>query len=100
MYPSKFQGQTKRRDFKDRDKDRDKERGEKGYFFRKKVCKFCVEKLEGVDYKEVARLQKFITEKGKILPSRISGNCARHQRRLSKAIKFARVIALLPFTAE
>lgn len=76
------------------------ERGEKGYFFRKKVCKFCVEKVEEVDYKEVSRLQKFITEKGKILPSRISGNCARHQRRLAQAIKFARAIALLPFTAE
>ena len=99
MYPSASQGQTRRRDFQDRDKDRG-ERGEKGYFFRKKVCKFCVEKVEAVDYKDVARLQKFVTEKGKILPSRISGNCARHQRRLTRAIKFARSIVLLPFTAE
>lgn len=99
MYPStSSQGQTRRRDFKD--KDRDRERGEKGYFFRKKICKFCVEKVESVDYKDVPRLQKFITEKGKILPSRISGTCARHQKRLARAIKHARAIALLPFTAE
>ena len=83
-----------------RDRGERGERGEKGYFFRKKVCKFCTEKLDTVDYKDVPRLQKFITEKGKILPSRISGNCARHQRELSQAIKWARSIALLPFTAE
>ena len=94
------QGQSRRREGRDRDKDKDRDRGEKGYFFRKKVCKFCVEKMDALDYKDVSRLQKFITEKGKILPSRISGTCARHQRRLSQAIKFARSIALLPFTAE
>ena len=98
MYTTGYQGQTRKREYQE--KDRDRERGEKGYFFRKKVCKFCVEKVEEVDYKDVNRLQKFITEKGKILPSRISGNCARHQRRLAQAIKFARAIALLPFTAE
>ena len=77
-----------------------RDRKEKGYFFRKKVCKFCVEKLEAVNYKEVSRLQRFITERGKIIPSRISGTCARHQRKLSRAIKLARSIALLPYTGE
>ncbi len=75
-------------------------RGEKSFFFRKKICKFCADKASGIDYKDVLRLQKFITEKGKILPSRISGNCAPHQRSLARAIKFARAIALLPYTAE
>ncbi|MDP3789371.1 MAG: 30S ribosomal protein S18 [Candidatus Omnitrophota bacterium] len=68
--------------------------------FRKKVCKFCVEKQEAVDYKNVPRLQKFLTERGKIIPSRISGNCAKHQRRLARAIKRARAISLLPYVAE
>ena len=84
-------------------RDRDRERGdkeEKRPFFRKRICRFCIEKIEGIDYKDVTRLQKFITEKGKILPSRISGNCARHQRSLARAIKQARAISLLPFTAE
>ncbi|MDD5680640.1 MAG: 30S ribosomal protein S18 [Candidatus Omnitrophica bacterium] len=69
-------------------------------FFRKKVCKFCVEKQETVEYKNVPRLQKFLTEKGKIIPSRISGNCAKHQRQLARAIKKARAISLLPYVAE
>ena len=69
-------------------------------FFRQKVCKFCVEKQEDVDYKNTPRLQKFLTEKGKIIPSRISGNCARHQRQLARAIKRARAISLLPYVAE
>ena len=67
---------------------------------RKRVCSFCVEKAESIDYKEVGRLRKFITERGKILPRRISGNCAKHQRQLTVAIKRARNVALLPFTAE
>lgn len=65
--------------------------------FRKKVCKFCVEKSEGVNYKDTQKLQRFLTEKGKIVPSRISGNCSRHQRILALAIKRARQIALLPY---
>lgn len=69
-------------------------------FFRKKECKFCVEKLPSADYKDVSRLQKYITERGKIVSSRISGNCAKHQRRLARAIKRARAVALLPFVAE
>jgi small subunit ribosomal protein S18 len=67
---------------------------------RKKVCAFCVEKVTDIDYKEVARLRKYITERGKILPRRISGNCAKHQRQLTVAIKRARNIALLPYIAE
>lgn len=67
---------------------------------RKRVCNFCVDKVEDIDYKDVNRLKKYITERGKILPRRISGNCASHQRELTVAIKRARVIALLPFTAE
>jgi small subunit ribosomal protein S18 len=67
---------------------------------RKKVCVFCVDKVEDIDYKEIGRLRKFVTERGKILPRRISGNCAKHQRQLTIAIKRARSIALLPYTAE
>ena len=67
---------------------------------RRKVCVFCQEKVETIDYKDVARLKKFITEGGKILPRRMSGTCAKHQRELAKAIKRARVAALLPFKGE
>ena len=67
---------------------------------RKKFCVFCQEKVEAIDYKDGARLRKFITEGGKIVPRRMSGTCAKHQRELSKAIKRARVAALLPFKGE
>jgi len=67
---------------------------------KKKVCAFCMEKIEKIDYKDVARLRKYISERGKILPRRTTGNCAKHQRQLTTAIKRARHIALLPFTAE
>jgi len=67
---------------------------------RKKVCSFCVDKIEYIDYKDTGRLRKYLTERGKILPRRISGNCAKHQRQLTVAIKRARNVALLPFTAE
>ena len=67
---------------------------------RKKVCVFCQEKVEAIDYKDTARLRKFITEGGKIVPRRMSGTCAKHQRELSKAIKRARIAALLPFKGE
>lgn len=73
---------------------------ERGRRPRKKVCSFCVDKVESIDYKEIGRLRKYITERGKILPRRISGNCAKHQRQLTIAIKRARNVALLPFTAE
>ena len=67
---------------------------------RRKICVFCQEKVEVIDYKDVARLRKFVTESGKMLPRRMSGTCAKHQRELSKAIKRARVAALLPFKAD
>jgi small subunit ribosomal protein S18 len=67
---------------------------------RQKVCKFCVDKVEQVDYKDVRRLRSFVTDRGKIIPRRISGTCAPHQRQLSVAIKRARNIALLPFVAD
>lgn len=67
---------------------------------KKKVCSFCVDKVTDIDYKEVAKIRKYVSERGKILPRRISGNCAKHQRQLTMAIKRARVVALLPYTAE
>ncbi len=67
---------------------------------RRKVCSFCVEKAEGIDYKDIAKLKKFVTEKGKILPRRMTGVCAKHQRLLATAIKRARIAALLPFKGE
>ncbi|ADG83806.1 30S ribosomal protein S18 [Thermincola ferriacetica] len=73
---------------------------ERGRRPRKRVCSFCVDKVEAIDYKDSAKLRKYITERGKILPRRISGNCAKHQRQLTTAIKRARHMALLPFTAE
>src|SRR3954470_16944978 len=75
--------------------------GKKKFFYRRKrVCKFCVEKIEYIDYKDLKTLQQFIPERGKILPRRISGTCALHQRKLQNAIKRARIAALLPFTAD
>ncbi|UNC93711.1 30S ribosomal protein S18 [Candidatus Contubernalis alkaliaceticus] len=74
-----------------------RERGRKG---RKKVCNFCVEKVKSIDYKAADKLRRYITERGKILPRRISGNCASHQRQLTRAIKRSRNIALLPYTIE
>ena len=67
---------------------------------KKKVCAFCVDKVAEIDYKDIAKLRRYVSERAKILPRRISGNCAKHQRQLTIAIKRARHIALLPFTAE
>ena len=67
---------------------------------RKKVCTFCVDKVEAIDYKDIGKLRKYITEKGKILPRRMSGVCAAHQRELAVAIKRARYMALLPYVGE
>ena len=75
-------------------------RRDRGRRPRRKVCSFCVDKVEHIDYTDVAKLRRFVTERGKILPRRISGNCAKHQRQVTVAIKRARNIALLPFTAE
>ena len=66
----------------------------------RKVCAFCVEKIDYIDYKEVSRLRRYISERGKILPRRVTGTCARHQRPLTVALKRARQIALLPFTSD
>lgn len=67
---------------------------------RKKVCQFCQEKVTHIDYKDIAKLKKYTTERGKILPRRITGTCAKHQRMVTRAIKRARTIALLPYVAE
>ncbi len=67
---------------------------------RKKVCIFCADKVAFIDYKDTAKLRKFISERGKILPRRISGTCAKHQRELNTAIKRSRQVALLPFVTD
>ena len=67
---------------------------------RKKVCAFCVDKVETIDYKDVAKLRRFTSERAKILPRRVTGTCAYHQRELTTAIKRARHIALLPYSAD
>ena len=86
--------------------ERSRDRGDREYGGRNKrrgrrrVCSFCVDKVTDIDYKDTARLRKYVTERGKILPRRISGNCAKHQRTLTEAIKRSRVVALLPYTSE
>ena len=67
---------------------------------KRKVCSFCVDKVKSIDYKDAGKLKRFLSERGKILPRRISGNCAGHQRQLTVAIKRARQVALLPYTIE
>ena len=74
--------------------------GGRKYFRRKKVCKFCTEKIEAINYKDVRLLAQFVAESGKIVPRRLTGVCTPHQRRLSSAIKQARNIALLPFAGR
>lgn len=76
----------------------DKRRG--GGMRRKKVCQFCADKTETIDYKDTEVLKKYITERGKILPRRVTGTCAAHQREVTRAIKRARIVALLPYVAE
>ncbi len=71
--------------------------GRKG---RRKVCSFCVDKVEDIDYKDIARLRRFLSERAKILPRRVTGTCAHHQRKLTIAIKKARHLALLPYTSD
>jgi len=73
---------------------------ERGRRSKRRVCSFCVDKVEHIDYKDTARLRRYISEWGKIMPRRISGNCAKHQRQVTLAIKRSRHVALLPFTAE
>ena len=86
---------------RDKDKDKDKDKaGRRGFFRRRRVCKFCVEKIDYVNYKDVKLLAPFIPERGKIQPRRISGVCALHQRALQTAIKRARQIALVPYVTD
>ena len=80
------------------DKDKNKKRGSKNLFRRKKFCRFTVEKIKQIDYKDIDLLKDFINENGKIIPARITGTKAHYQRQLSDAIKRARFLALLPFT--
>lgn len=75
-------------------------RGKRQYFRKRKVCRFCVEKVDFIDYKKVEMLQPFVQERGKILPRRMTGTCSKHQRWLGVAVKRARNIALLPFATE
>ncbi len=87
-----------RNDRNDRsDRDNRRSGGRKG---RKKVCSFCVDKVDTIDYKDVAKLRRFISERAKILPRRVTGTCAHHQRELTTAIKRARHLALLPFSSD
>ena len=72
----------------------------RGGFRRKKVCQFCADKMDFVDYKDTEMLKKYITERGKILPKRITGTCAIHQRAVTRAVKRARTVALLPYVAD
>jgi small subunit ribosomal protein S18 len=86
-----------------KDKDKDKKDGEKGrrtFFRRKRVCKFCVEKIDYINYKDVKLLAPYIPERGKIQPRRISGTCATHQRAVQTAIKRARQLALIPYVTD
>lgn len=78
--------------------ERDNRRG--GRKGRRKVCAFCVDKVEDIDYKDIAKLRRFLSERAKILPRRVTGTCACHQRKLTAAIKRARHLALLPYTSD
>ena len=78
----------------------ERERSHRNRRAKKKVCQFCVDKVMFIDYKDTARLRRFISDRAKIQPRRITGTCAKHQRQLTESIKRARHIALLPFTAE
>jgi small subunit ribosomal protein S18 len=86
---------------RDKDKDRDEKKGGRRTFFRRRrLCKFCVEKIDYISYRDVKLLAPFIPERGKIQPRRLSGVCARHQRALQVAIKRARQIALVPYVTD
>ncbi|MFQ8600455.1 MAG: 30S ribosomal protein S18 [Oscillospiraceae bacterium] len=76
------------------------ERGGRGRKGRKKVCAFCADRVEQINYKDVAKLRRYLSERAKIVPRRVTGTCARHQRQLTVAIKRARHIALLPYVSE
>lgn len=80
--------------------DREQKPFRQGNRKRKKVCQFCADKIEHIDYKDTARLRKYISERAKILPRRITGTCAKHQRQVTIAVKRARQIALLPYVSD
>ncbi|HMF92458.1 MAG TPA: 30S ribosomal protein S18 [Candidatus Angelobacter sp.] len=98
--PARPQGRPDRPERPDRGPGGSGRDGGRKFFRRKKVCKFCVEKIDDINYKEVRLLQQFVAERGKIVPRRLTGVCTPHQRRLTAAIKRARNIALLPFAAR
>jgi small subunit ribosomal protein S18 len=72
----------------------------RGFGRRRKICRFCEQKINYIDYKDERLLRRFVTERGKIVPRRVSGNCARHQRKMTRAVKRSRVMAFLPFVSE
>lgn len=82
---------------RDRDRDGRPQKGRKG---RKKVCAFCVDRIYNIDYKDVPRLKRYLSERAKIIPRRVTGTCAHHQRQLTLSIKRARHIALLPYVSD
>jgi len=87
-------------DRNDRNDRQDRDHRPGGRKTRKKVCGFCVDRVDVIDYKDVAKLRRFISERAKILPRRVTGTCARHQRELTLSIKRARHLALLPFSSD
>jgi small subunit ribosomal protein S18 len=91
-------GDRDRGDRGDRDERGGEEGGGRRGFGRRKVCRFCADKALKVDYKDQGQLKYFLTERGKIIPRRISGNCAKHQREVATAVKRARMLAILPYT--
>jgi len=82
------------------DKENFKDRAPRSRKPKKKVCQFCVDKVQSIDYKDTAKLRRFVSERSKILPRRITGTCAKHQRQLTEAIKRARHLALLPYSSD
>ncbi len=98
--PQRPAGRPDRPDRPDRGPGGPSREGGRKFFRRKKVCKFCVEKIDDINYKDVRLLGQFVAERGKIVPRRLTGVCTPHQRRLTAAIKRARNIALLPFAAR
>lgn len=104
MFGSETRRDSRRPGSRDRDRDKDRDRDERGglkgsksRFRRKKVCRLCADGIKQVDYKDTEFLLKFLTEKGKIIPRRITGNCAQHQRILAGAVKRSRHAAIVPF---
>jgi len=95
-----FEGRGRGGRDKDKDKDKDDKKGKRTFFRRRRMCKFCVEKIDYIGYRDVKLLAPFIPERGKIQPRRISGVCALHQRALQVAIKRARQIALVPYVTD